>query len=273
MDQFWHGIRIILSEPGRIILLGGVIFRKSEKSMRIKSYLLSTTILASVAGLLAAGTATPASADGLEASGSVAITSDYVYRGISQTLEEPAIQGSVDIGINGFYAGIWGSNLNFGDGDEAHVELDYYAGYASDINDFSYDVGLIYYDYPGSDNALDYAFVELQGNGGYDFGPVSVSGGINWSPEFFGKTGDATYLSGGVSWPAIADRLTIDAHLGRQILMGPFDYTDWSLGATVSAAGFDFSLTYYDTNMSDADFFGDNDLVDARIVGTIARSF
>lgn len=242
--------------------------------MRIKSYLLSTTVIAGTAGILAFANVSPAAAEGFEASGSVAITTDYIYRGISQAEQDPAIQGSVDIGINGFYAGAWGSNVNFTDGDEAHVEIDFYAGYARDVGNFSYDVGGIYYTYPGALGALDYDFFELQANGGYDFGPVSVSAGLNWSPEFFGDSGDATYLQGGISFPAIEDRLTFDAHIGVQTLEGAGnDYTDWSLGATLSAAGFDFTVAYIDTDLSNAQMGGDNTLADSRIVGTISRSF
>lgn len=244
--------------------------------MRFKSYLMSTTVIAGVAGILAAASVSPAhaqeeEASGFETSGSVSIGTDYVFRGISQTLEDPTIQGSVDIGINGFYAGAWASNLNFGDGDEAHIELDLYAGYGNEIEKFSYDVGVIWYLYPGADNDLEYDFFELQGNVGYDLGPVGVSAGVNFSPEFFGKVGNATYLSGGVSWP-VHDRVSIDGHIGRQwTKVG--DYTDWSIGATFSAAGFDFGVTYYDTNLSDIDLGGDNDIADGRIVASISRSF
>ena len=103
----------------------------------------------------------------------------YVFRGFSQTLEEPTLQGGLDwdSGV-GVYVGMWGSNVNFGDGDNAHVEMDFYAGYAGEIDAFSYDVGFLYYLYPGAASSLNYDFWEAYGSVGYDFGPASASAGI-----------------------------------------------------------------------------------------------
>ena len=98
--------------------------------------------------------------------------SDYVFRGISQTQEDPAFQASVDYAhASGFYAGIWGSSVDFTaedtlpeDEDGADVEIDYYVGFASDINDtFSYDVSGVYYTYPGANDGIDYDYPELIG--------------------------------------------------------------------------------------------------------------
>ena len=62
-----------------------------------------------------------ASAATIEAN--VGIASDYVFRGFSQTDEEPAISGGFDYGFdNGFYLGTWASNVNFG--DDASMEWD-----------------------------------------------------------------------------------------------------------------------------------------------------
>ena len=53
----------------------------------------------------------------------VSFASDYVWRGMTQS-DGPAIQGGFDFEAeSGFYAGIWGSNVNFNDG--AGSELDY----------------------------------------------------------------------------------------------------------------------------------------------------
>ena len=72
----------------------------------------------------------------------VALSSDYIWRGMTQTAEEPAISGGFDIaGESGLYFGTWASNVEFGDG--AALELDWYAGYANELeNGFSYDYWL-----------------------------------------------------------------------------------------------------------------------------------
>ena len=76
-----------------------------------------------------------------EISGNVALTTDYRFRGISQTDRNPAVQGGFDWSHDsGFYLGTWGSNVDFA----GSLELDYYGGYANNINDnLAYDVGVI----------------------------------------------------------------------------------------------------------------------------------
>ncbi len=70
--------------------------------------------------------------DGFSLSASAAFTTDYVFRGISQTDQNPAVQASLDASYGIFYIGMWGSNVDFGAGpagqDIANVEIDYYAG-------------------------------------------------------------------------------------------------------------------------------------------------
>ena len=109
----------------------------------------------------------------------IGFVSEYSFRGISQSDEHPALQGSVDWSHeSGVYAGIWGSNVDFNDGDEASVEADIYAGYSGELEGFTYDIGAIYYAYPGADSDLDYDFVEAALSAGYDFDsahPASIT--------------------------------------------------------------------------------------------------
>src|SRR5687767_5601078 len=63
--------------------------------------------------------------------GSVAVASDYAFRGISQTLEDPAIQGGVTGAAGPVYLGVWGSNVDFGEAvapDRATAEIDVFGG-------------------------------------------------------------------------------------------------------------------------------------------------
>lgn len=216
--------------------------------------------------LLATGTAY--AEDESPFSANVGFTSDYVFRGVSQTLEEPAVQGGFDYAhASGFYAGVWGSNVNFGDGDEAHLEFDVYAGYSAEVGKLGYDLGLVYYAYPGASSSLDYDFLEAYGSLSYDFGSFSLSGGLNVSPDFFGSTGTATYVFIGASVP-LGDTFTVSADLGRQDIEDADDYIHWRLGVAASAAGFDFDLSYHDT-----DWDNGGDLADSRLVLSVSRSF
>ena len=118
----------------------------------MKSKLLNSLILAALAvpGV--------AMAEDSPFSGNVSLTTDYLYRGISQTAGKPAIQGGFDYANpNGFYAGVWGSNISWisdatipASASGASVELDTYLGFRNSFaEDFSYDVGFLRYNYPG----------------------------------------------------------------------------------------------------------------------------
>jgi uncharacterized protein (TIGR02001 family) len=63
-----------------------------------------------------------------EVSANLAITSNYVWRGMTQSSNSPAVQGGIDLGYKGFYLGTWGSNVEFGNTDN-NLEADFYAGY------------------------------------------------------------------------------------------------------------------------------------------------
>ena len=118
----------------------------------IVSVALSTLIASS------ALVSTSASAvEGLSAN--VGLTSNYLWRGVSQTDDGAAISGGIDYAADsGFYVGTWASNVDFG--DDASYELDFYAGFSGELPDgFGYDVGYIYYAYPDSaesDSANEY---------------------------------------------------------------------------------------------------------------------
>lgn len=208
-------------------------------------------------------------------SANVSIGTEYIYRGVSQTDEEPTIQGGFDweheIGI---YLGVWASNVDFNDGDEAHIEMDFYGGYRGEFAGFTYDIGAIYYAYPGADDSLDYEFWEAQLAIGYDFEVVETTASVNYSPNFFADSDDAVYLKLAATVPLPYD-LALSGHVGRQEVddnrkFGLPDYTDWSLGITWTVSGFDLDLRYYDTNIDDDDC---PDNCDGRAVFSISRSF
>ena len=92
-------------------------------------------------------------------SANVAFTTDYVWRGMTQS-DGPAIQGGFDFEAEGgFYAGIWGSNVNFNDG--AGSELDYYFGYGFEMGGIGVDLGYVAFDYPKNETGLDFEEIVL----------------------------------------------------------------------------------------------------------------
>lgn len=237
----------------------------------MKNLYLTMSLLALSACIIPAAAQAETQVGDFALSANVGLVSDYVFRGISQSDEGPAVQGGFDVShSSGIYAGIWGSNVDFNDGDEANVEIDYYLGYANEYQGLSYDLGVLYYTYPGADSDLDYDFVEFAGALGYDFDVLALSGSLNYSPEFFGDTGDAFYYAAAVDVP-LPYELSLSAHVGYQDVDDAVDYTDWSLGLGYNVAGFDLSLAYYDTDLDEPSECADG--CSERIVFGVSKSF
>lgn len=110
-----------------------------------------TLLVAAVAisALFAGGAASAQEAGKL--SYNLAVTSNYVWRGVTQTDDNAALQGGVDYKKGTFYVGAWASNVDFAYGDDkASTEVDLYMGLTPSVGDFNFDFGAIAYTYPGS---------------------------------------------------------------------------------------------------------------------------
>lgn len=223
-------------------------------------------------GLLAAAAASA------EISGSITATgiSDYDFRGVSQTANDPAVQGSLDLeSDSGWYLGVWGSNVDFGDGESADLELDWYAGMTfGEI--WQSDFGAVLYKYPDNSD-LDYTEF---------YGGVTYAGAENWDAGFkqwysynwFGFENTNGYYSevnGSYTLPWFGIGLT--AHFGYTWGDGPDEfydeYTDWSFGLTKSwwEDRIETAVRYVDTDLDD-DFEGLNGAgeKDGRVIGSIS---
>lgn len=98
-------------------------------------------------------------------SGNVSVTNNYLWRGLTQSINESAVQGGLDYASDsGFYMGTWVSNVAYDSDDAYSYEHDMYFGFSGEAEGFSYDVGYLYYNYDE--------------NAGYDFGEVYGSIGI-----------------------------------------------------------------------------------------------
>ena len=111
--------------------------------------------------LLLATCTLPAFAD---VSGYLGYTSDYMWRGVSQTMGKGAMQGNLMIEKNGLYGGVWASQVDFG--DEATYEMDFYAGYELSLSDkWSIDVGVLQYNWDKGYEDVEEAFVKVNLSG------------------------------------------------------------------------------------------------------------
>ena len=232
---------------------------------------LSTRIVNATAMLALLGFSGMAMGQGEEAiSANLAVTTDYVFRGYTQTGEDPAVQGGVDwADDSGWYLGSWASKVDFGSGDDASMEVDLYGGYAWEANDVSYDLGLIYYAYPGADSKSGYDFFEAYASLGYDLDAASLGAAIHFTPDNFGETGTGWYLTGGLS-RALSDALSVDANVGFSQVTEDFgeDYLEWNLGLSYSISLVSLDLRYHDTDAPDCE-----GSCDARVVLSVSAGF
>ncbi|MCC4295442.1 TorF family putative porin [Brevundimonas aurantiaca] len=213
--------------------------------MRMK---LFGTAAAAALALGLTGLAAPASAQDAKVAFNVGVTSDYVFRGYSQTNEDPAIQGGVDLTAGSFYAGAWASNVDFGDDTDA--EVDVYGGYRTEAAGFALDFGVIGYLYAGEPDGADYNYAEVKAAASRAVGPATFGAAVYYSPDFFGAADkEATYAEVNAAFSP-ADKWTISGAVGQQWLDVSDDYLTWN-------AGIGYALTenlsadarYYDTDV------------------------
>ena len=204
-------------------------------------------------------------------SGNVALTSDYVFRGVSQANQQPALQAGVEFASgSGAYIGSWGSSISWlsdlsstAAPISSSLELDVYGGYRGTFSDaVSFDVGANYYWYPGdfpsgfnsADTLEVYAGMTVAASD-------KLSLGAKYShaaTDLFGyvDSDGSGYLDLSASI-TVADGWSIGAHAGKQWIEGSgndaFEYTDWKLGVTKAFDnGVSVGLAYTGTDADDA---------------------
>ena len=220
-------------------------------------------------------------------SGSVALTSDYIFRGISQTNQEPALQAGIEYAADsGFYVGSWGSNINWLSDlstsqapISSSLELDAYAGYRGKFGEsVGFDVGALYYWYPGDFpsgfNSADTAELYL----GISAGVFSAKYSYAITDLFgYADSDGSGYLDAAVNWEFVPS-WTLNVHGGKQWIENneDFEYTDWKLGVTRSFdGGFSVALAYTDTDTEQALYTNahGNYIGDDTVVLTLTRTF
>ena len=210
----------------------------------------------------------------------VGVFSEYIFRGIGQTGGKPAVQGGFDYAhASGFYLGTWGSNISwledFGAYSRSSLEWDFYGGYKANFpgsDDWNYDVGTLYYYYPGSRNpgVVNADTWEIYGAIGWKWVSAKVSYNVK---DYFGArpTGQktdgtwyvdlsATYPIGETGWAVLGHYGHLDVrHDGSGDLEASYD--DWKLGASYTVPdgvlkGIEFGA-YYTGNNAKSAFYTD----------------
>ncbi len=251
--------------------------------------LVSAAAICAGLGTVSAQAADPSGPFGGNFAGSVGFTTDYKYRGISQTGNDPAVQGSIEysIPVTDFatlYGSVWGSSINFG----GNLETDFTAGVRGTVLDkVGYDLNVIYYYYPGTNSGNNLDFVEPGIKLSYDFGFAVPYVGFRYSPDFqgnrAGNTGHAEYYTGGVTVPVPVDMLTpysvaLMGEYNHQDIKnnarwGTPDYNTWTLGVSATVYTLGVSLQYIGTDLSKAECFGGLSTCEDRAVFTVSKTF
>ena len=225
---------------------------------------LKLALVAAVGSLALAGAAHAEDAPAFKLAFNVGANTDYVFRGISQTNEDPSIFGGVDATIGSIgYAGVWVSNVDFGNGTDA--EFDLYAGIKPTFGAVTFDLGVLYYGYTDQPKGSNEDYWEAKVAASAAVGPATIGAAFFYSPEFFGKTGDATYYEVNGALPIGDTKFTVSGALGYQQVKGPLDYATWNVGVGYTLTDhIGLDVRYFDT---DEHKFGS--IYDSRIVGGI----
>ena len=217
-----------------------------------------------------------------EFSGNVTYASDYRFRGISQGDRSQAIQGGFDIEAeNGLYFGTWASNVTF---SGAAIEVDYYAGWATDLSETTaFDVGVLWYNYPEDDSNPDLDYWEVYAS----FDVYDATLGVAYSPDYFAETDAFIYLYGDYGF-SLGENWSLDLHVGYNLFdddaafaafIGPAagedpgdDYIDYSVSLSTEAIGLEWALAFVGTDLDEEECFGDTKLCDDTVVFSVSKS-
>ncbi|RFA30151.1 hypothetical protein CAI21_08165 [Alkalilimnicola ehrlichii] len=168
-----------------------------------------------------------------ELSANIGVTSNYLFRGVSESNDDAAVFGGLDYEhASGLYVGTWTSSLGGG----GSYELDGYVGFAGEAGGFGYDLGFIYYGYP-TDSAAE--FYEVYASFSYDI----AEAGIAFDPD-----NEDVYVYGGVSFD-LFDGFSLGALVGHYMFDEGDDYTHGQL----SLAKGDFTFAVDATDIDDYD--------------------
>ena len=176
-------------------------------------------------------------------------TSDYRFRGISQTQNAPALQGGIDYADkSGVYIGNWNSSVSsqlYTNG--SGLESDLYAGYKKEVKGVTLDVGSYNYFYPrASVGSTNYNTKEVYV--GAAKGPVSVKVSQSLGDYFATSNSKGTrYYQADVTFPIAGTKASVLAHAGKTDIANntTLDYTDYNFGVGYNIAGFDVTAKYY----------------------------
>jgi uncharacterized protein (TIGR02001 family) len=250
--------------------------------MRFSTITLAGLMLAAATPALAQDEAEPAKP--ITVTSGVTLTSDYRFRGLSQSDKQFAAQGTVNVNHeSGFYVGTWVSTID----DKVSlpgyggVEVDLYGGYTKTLDSgIGFDVGALYYYYPDGAKGLDTDFFEPYASVMYTVGPVTAKVGANyaWSGQSGLADQDSLYLRGDLTVAIPNTPVSVLGHIGHTdgqlgVLAPDRKYTDWAVGAEVAHEFVKLGVQYVDTDITNDADYADAIGADPRVLFYMTLSF
>jgi uncharacterized protein (TIGR02001 family) len=235
----------------------------------------------------------PAATPDWTMTGNLGVFSQYVFRGLSQTDDKPALQGGFDVAHrSGFYAGTWLSNISWYSDTpglaaaSARLEWDLYGGWKWDAgHDVTLDAGLLQYAYPGRYPAGATRPDTLEGYVAASWKFLQVKYSTALTDRTFGipDSRGSDYIEANVSYDVadkvsdVVGKVTLIGHAGHQRFRhaGDLDYGDWKLGASADVSGFTVGAFVTGTNADAAPYtnrFG-RDISRTHAVAFIQKTF
>ncbi len=248
---------------------------------------LSSLAKALLASSMLFSAVTASAADPVTISGSAAFTTDYLFRGVSQTSNNAAVQGAMTFTHeSGAYFSMWGSSIASGAGG---LELDTLLGYGGKAGEVAYDVGVMRYNYPGLNdktsgqvdpmgNAVDADYNEV-------YASISTMGakvGFNYSPDYFLESDKFLYLyaSYGTEVAGVGlfgsvgmNKFDSAAMMNQALFTSGTDdsYVDYKLAASKAIGGVTVEGAYIGSNIDEKDCGAG--LCEGRFVLTLTKGF
>lgn len=184
-----------------------------------------------------------------ELSSELTIANKYVWRGALQSENKTALSASLDyVNENGFYLGMWGGNVDF---DSADIELDTYAGMTFETGDYAWDVGYIYYAFPGADKSDQLNSGEFYTSVSYANVTVGMYTLANSDAQEDGSLFDSVYLYTDVEF-SLSPEVDAKLHIGQY--SGDYISDDPLTDLAVEVFWHNFSVAAYKVLAKDKQF-------------------
>lgn len=238
---------------------------------------LAGKIKSGIIGLVALGAlVVPAKSAELALSGIAWLTTDYMFRSVSNTSQNPAVQAEIDLTYGIFYGYVWGSNSDYGE----NIELDYGIGITPKWGPVTFNIAGLAYTWPG---ANDIDFFELKTGASWTSGAWAFGVTNYWSPDYAQVFGNSDAIEGSIGY-TFTGKLwnfftpSVSGMVGFQSYeYGADDYVYWNAGLTLGfLERWSADIRYYDTDYNSNQCLaqsGARDNCDARAVGTIKATF